>query len=201
MLALLHRRHQLGRRDRHLVDAELAQPGELAAVAAAPVLRVGEGEDVLVVERPAAGLVEPVLGDRADLAVAHEHALHADRPRQVDRLVEHVAAADEVLGARRVEHGPRVDVRGHRERDARRDVGLDQAGHDVDRRPLRGEHEVDADRARLLGDLDDRVLDLAALAHDQVGQLVDDQHDVRASARARRATSPPSRPLPSWLGR
>ena len=34
------------------------------------------------------------------------------------------------------------------------------------------------DRARLLRDLDDRVLDLATLAHDQVGELVDDQHDV-----------------------
>ena len=60
-----------------------------------------------------------------------------------------------------------------------RHVGLDQAGDHVDDRPLRGEHQVDADRARLLRDLDDRVLDLAALAHDQVGQLVDDDDDVR----------------------
>ena len=58
-------------------------------------------------------------------------------------------------------------------------LALMRPGHDVDRRPLRGEDEVDPDRAGLLGDLDDRVLDLAALAHDQVGQLVDDQHDVR----------------------
>ena len=53
VLALLHGRHELGRRDGHLVDAELAQPGELAVVAAAAVLGVGEGEDVLVVERSA----------------------------------------------------------------------------------------------------------------------------------------------------
>ena len=42
------------------------------------------------------------------------------------------------------------------------------------------------DRARLLGDLDDRVLDLAALAHDQVGELVDDQDDVRHPLARRR---------------
>src|SRR6266540_3450330 len=41
------------------------------------------------------------------------------------------------------------------------------------------EHEMDPDRPRLLGDLDDRFLHLPALAHDQVGQLVDDDHDVR----------------------
>ena len=61
-------------------------------------------------------------------------------------------------------------------------VGLDQAGHDVDAGPLRGEHQVDAHGARLLGDLDDRVLDLAALAQDQVGQLVDDHDHVRHAA-------------------
>ena len=33
-------------------------------------------------------------------------------------------------------------------------------------------------RARLLGEPDDRVLDVLALAHHQVGELVDDDHDV-----------------------
>ena len=54
--------------------------------------------------------------------------------------------------------------------------------------PLRGEHEVDADGPRLLGELDDRVLDLAALADHEVGELVDDEHDVgHPVLRARRA--------------
>ena len=43
---------------------------------------------------------------------------------------------------------------------------------------LRRQHQVDAGRARLLGEPDDRVLDVPALAHHQVGQLVDDDHDV-----------------------
>ena len=79
----------------------------------------------------------------------------------------------------RVEDRPRVDLGGHRERDPAREVGLDQAGHDVDRRPLRGEDHVDARGARLLGEPDDRVLDVLALAHHQVGELVDDDDDVR----------------------
>src|SRR6185503_16100728 len=45
------------------------------------VLGIGKGQDALVVVGPPVGLVEPVLGDRAHLTVAHEHALHADAPR------------------------------------------------------------------------------------------------------------------------
>ena len=44
---------------------------------------------------------------------------------------------------------------------------------------LRGEHEVDADRARLLREADDRVLDVGRRDHHQVGELVDDAEDVR----------------------
>ena len=39
--------------------------------------------------------------------------------------------------------------------------------------------DVDADRAALLGQADDVGLDLLAGGHHQVGQLVDDDHDVR----------------------
>ena len=46
---------------------------------------------------------------------------------------------------------------------------------------LRGEHEVDADRARLLRDPDDRVLDVGRRDHHQVGELVDHAEDVRAA--------------------
>ena len=67
----------------------------------------------------------------------------------------------------------------HREGDPRRDVGLDHARDDVDARGLRGEHEVDADRAGLLGEADDRVLDVGGRDHHQVGELVDDAEDVR----------------------
>src|SRR5262245_65099154 len=38
---------------------------------------------------------------------------------------------------RSIEHRPRVHHRGHRERDARRDVGLDEARDDIDRRASR----------------------------------------------------------------
>ena len=131
----------------------------------------------------------PVVGDPADLGVRHEHALEAHRAGQVGRLVEHVAAADEVLGARRVEDRAAVDLGRHRERDPAREVGLDQARDHVDRRPLRREHHVDAGGARLLGEADDRVLDVLALAHHQVGELVDHDHDVRQPVRGVDAAS------------
>jgi hypothetical protein len=61
---------------------------------------------------------------------------------------------------------------------AGRDVGLDQAGDHVHRRPLGGQDQVDAGRARLLGQAGDQLLDLLADHHHQVGQLVDDDDDV-----------------------
>ena len=68
----------------------------------------------------------------------------------------------------------------------RRDVRLDHPGDHVHGRPLRREHEVDADRARLLREADDRVLDLLRRDHHQVGELVDHDEQVRQRL-ARRA--------------
>ena len=56
-------------------------------------------------------------------------------------------------------------------------VRLDEAGDDVDRRPLRRENQVDADGARHLREPRDRLLDLVARDHHQVGELVDDDDD------------------------
>ena len=52
-------------------------------------------------------------------------------------------------------------------------------GDHVDARALRGEHEVDPDRARLLREADDRVLHVGGGDHHQVRKLVDHAQDVR----------------------
>ena len=62
-------------------------------------------------------------------------------------------------------------------------LALIRPGDDVDRRALGRQHHVDADGARLLGQAHDRVLDVLALAHHQVGQLVDDDDDVGHAVR------------------
>ena len=101
------------------------------------------------------------------------------------RAEEHVALAEQALGAALVEDDARVGLRRHGEGDARRDVGLDQAGDDVDRRPLRGDHHVDAAAAAQLAEADDGVLHFGGRHHHEVGQLVDDDHDVRQRLLAR----------------
>ena len=55
-----------------------------------------------------------------------------------------------------------------------RDVGLDQSGDDIHRRPLRGEHQVNSRRPRLLRDPGDELIDLLPDDHHQVRELVDD---------------------------
>ncbi len=94
------------------------------------------------------------------------------------RQKEHVAAAQQRFGAVGVEDGARVDLGGQAEADARGNVGLDEAGDDVDAGPLRGEDEVNADGARHLREARDGLFDVGAVEHHQVGELVDDDDDV-----------------------
>jgi hypothetical protein len=63
-----------------------------------------------------------------------------------------------------------------------REGRLDEAGDDVDRRPLGRQDEVDAGRTGELGDADDRLLDVTRGDHHQVRQLVDDDEQVGVRA-------------------
>ena len=96
---------------------------------------------------------------------------------------QHVALAEQLLGAVAVENRARIDLRRHAEGDAGREVGLDQPGDDVHRRPLRREDQVDADGARHLRQARDRFFDFVAGDHHQVGQLVHDHDDERERPR------------------
>jgi hypothetical protein len=107
--------------------------------------------------------------DAMDLLVGHEGAVQALHARRARRQEQHVALAQQALGADGVEDGARVGARGDLERETRRKVGLDQARDDVHGRPLRGEDQMDARRARLLREPRDRFLDLTADRHHQVG--------------------------------
>ena len=102
-----------------------------------------------------------------------------DRLTRTHRKEQRVALADELLGTRLVEDDPAVGEARGGERQPARHVGLDETGDDVDARPLRREHEVDPDRARHLGDPADRVLDVTRRDHHQVGELVDDDEEIR----------------------
>jgi hypothetical protein len=64
--------------------------------------------------------------------------------------VEHVALAEQLLGALLAQDGAAVDLGGHLEGDAGREVGLDRAGDDVDRRALGRHDDMDAGGARHL---------------------------------------------------
>ncbi len=55
---------------------------------------------------------------------------------------------------------------------------LIKPGDDVDRRPLRRDDQVNAGRARELRQAHDRRFDLRRRDQHEVGELVDDDHDV-----------------------
>src|SRR5439155_26063765 len=126
--------------------------------------------DVRVVDRRALRL--PVLDDGVDLFLVHVRPVHAGQRRGARRQDEHVAHAEQVLRARRVDDGGRVVARGDLEGDAGGKVGLDQASDDVGGRALRGHHEMYAGGAGNLREAGDVRLDLARGRHPQIGRLV-----------------------------
>ena len=91
---------------------------------------------------------------------------------------EHIAATEQVLGAHRVENGPGVEARTHPVGDPAGEVGLDDAGEDVDRRTLGCTDQVDAHCARLLCEPGDGLFDGPAGCDHQISELVDHDHDV-----------------------
>ena len=92
-------------------------------------------------------------------------------------LVQHIALAQQLLGALFAKDGARIYAAGHGKADAGRQVRLDDAGDDIDRRALRRHDQVDAGGARFLGQALDQDFDFLAHRHHQIGQFVDDYHD------------------------
>ena len=110
--------------------------GSASASAASTTQRVvaiavaGAGEDALDILRLA--LAAQVLDDAMHFGVGDERAMHALRIAGAGRQVQHVALPQQRFGAHLVEDRPRIDLARHLEGDARRDVGLDEAGDHVD---------------------------------------------------------------------
>src|SRR5207245_844086 len=155
----LHQRHRGRTLRRDGASSAREQRIELAlgGLASLP-LRAGPlFEDLLHIAR--AALRAPEVDDRLHFGIADERALDPSRFTRVDRLVQHVATTQQLLRAARVEDDAAVDLRADRERDARRDVGLDETGDDVRGRPLRGDHEMNAHGTRQLCDATDELFD------------------------------------------
>jgi hypothetical protein len=93
--------------------------------------------------------------------------------------VQHVALAQQLLGALLAEDGAAVDLARHLEADPRGQIGLDDAGDDVDGRTLRRHDQMNAGRARFLRQPLDQELHFLAGGHHQVGELVDDDDNLR----------------------
>ncbi len=119
------------------------------------------------------------LDHRLHLGIADIRALHTHRLRQADRHKQHIAVAEQLVRAARVQNGAGVDTARHRQRQTTRDVRLDKTGDDVDRRALGRNDEVHPRRARHLRQPHDGILHLVGGSHHQVGQLVDHNEDLR----------------------
>ena len=117
--------------------------------------------------------------DFADFGFVDIGAVHAQQARRARRQKQHIAAAEQMLRAVHVEDRARIDFGRDAIRNSGREVCLYQSGDYVDRRTLRRQDQMDADRAGHLGQTSDRILDFMTGSHHQIGEFVDDDYDVR----------------------
>src|ERR1035437_4625605 len=84
------------------------------------------------------------VNDVLQFLVSDERTLRAFQIAGTGWQIKHVAFAEQFIRAHRIKNRARVHAAGHLEGDARRDVGLDDAGDDIHARPLRGDDAMDA---------------------------------------------------------
>ena len=120
-----------------------------------------------------------------NFAVPDECPMDAVRQRGARRQVQHIAMTQQLLSTHLVQDGARIHTRGDLESHPRRNVGLDQAGNDIHRRPLGGQHQVNSGRPCLLRQAGDQFFDFFADDHHHVGKLVNHNNDKRKSTELR----------------
>src|SRR5471032_2519797 len=153
--ALALARHE---RNRLVVElVALALVATLARQAEAALFTLGIVGDALDVGRRT--LRPEMAHDVLDFGVRHERTVHA-RDLATAGHVEHVALAQQLFATLLAENGAAVDLGRDLEGNARREVRLDGAGDDVDRRTLRRHHDMDAGGARHLRQALDGGFDL-----------------------------------------
>ena len=135
-------------------------------------------DELLVVDHGIVVLLDEGNG-ALHLGLADEGTLTAHGLVDANRGVEHITAADELVGTHRINDGTGVYCRCHGKGDTGRNVGLDQTRDDVHRGTLGTDDQMDARGSRLLGQTADGGLHVGGGCHHQVGQLVDDDDDLR----------------------
>ena len=117
--------------------------------------------------------------DAVHFVIAHKSAMYPCGQAVACGQIQHVTQPQQVFGAHLVEDGAAIDLARYLKRNARGDIGLDEAGNYIHTGALGGQNQVDAGRTRFLRQAGDQLFDFFAHHHHQVGQLVDHDHDMR----------------------
>src|SRR5947208_10000087 len=93
------------------------------------------------------------------------------------RNEEHVPFTQQLLGAHLVQDSAGINFLGYAKGDARREVGLNNSGNDIDGGSLSGHDQVDAHGASHLGEPHDGIFNILGSHHHQIRQFVNDDDD------------------------
>ena len=128
-------------------------------------------------------LLTDILHGLLHFLIRDKGSLHAHRLRNSLREEEHISFSEQFFRTDTVQNGPRVNARGDRKRDARRDIRLDEAGNDIDTRALGCDNKMHTGCTRKLCDAANSLLHLVFRDHHEIGQLIDDDDKLRQGLR------------------
>ena len=117
------------------------------------------------------------VADALNLGCVHEGALYAHGV--VSGQEEHVALTHQLVCSRTVEDSAGVNHGAHLECHSGWEVGLDRAGDDVRSRALSGDNHVNTYGTSQLSDAGYGQLNLLTGSHNQIAELINDDHDIR----------------------
>ncbi len=114
-------------------------------------------------------LPAPVLHQPQNFQIRDKNTLQANRCGGIGRHKEHIAAAQQALGAGLIENHAAIRPRCGSESNPGREVGLNQPGDYIYRGTLRGNHHMNSGGARQLRHARNRAFSFIGGQHHQIG--------------------------------
>ena len=114
-----------------------------------------------------------------DLTLGDEGALNSHGLVRAHREKQPIALPYELLCPGLIKDDPAVGEARCRERQAARNIRLDETGYDVNAWALSGEHKMDAGRSRKLRDAHNRLFNVTRRDHHEICKLIDDDQEIR----------------------
>ena len=120
-----------------------------------------------------------IFNDVFHLMVGNKRPLNPHGFRIADRIKEHIALAQQLFRSVHINDGSGIGTGGHIKGNPARYIGFNQAGDNINRRPLGRNNQMQPGRSGHLRQPANRILNFIGSYHHQIRQLINNNHNLR----------------------